>query len=243
MDSIHILKDYLKGNKCVISCTNINKNLKINYKNESKVIRYMEEYLNYKQVRIEQIKEKECLENRTIWLNEDISDTTEFMILRMFDKIIEMDNKNKIKPENADIIHLKISSYGGSVHSTLAICSKIESLKKLNYRIYGYAYGKACSGAFKILISCSKRFAQPSCDLLCHMPNSTEGYLYYSTMEDKRRSYENSKRLWLRCRDIILKNTNITEEMLEETIHSNDDFCIWADESIEKNLGIVDELI
>lgn len=202
----------------------------------------MEEYLNYKDIRIEQIKENECLNNRTIWINEGITENTEFMILRMFDKIIEMDKKNKIKPENADIIHLKISSYGGNVNASLAIISKIESLKLIGYKIYGYAYGKAMSGAFKIFISCTKRFAQPTCDLMCHQPNHGE-YGGYYTLEDDRRRYEDTKRSWQRCKKVILKYTNITEKMLEESVRVNDNLYFWADESIEQNLGIVDELI
>ena len=202
----------------------------------------MEEYLNYKDIRIEQIKDKECLENRIIWINEEITDITEFMVLRMFDKIIEIDKKRDIKPEDADIIHLKISSYGGSVNSSLAIISKIESLKKIKYKIYGYAYGKCMSGAFKIFISTSRRFAQPATDLMCHQPNHFE-WGGYNTMEDDRRRYEGIKRSWERCKKVILKYTNIPEEMLNDSISRNDDLCFWADESIEQNLGIVDELI
>jgi ATP-dependent protease ClpP protease subunit len=202
----------------------------------------MDEYMNYREVRIEQLKEKECLQKRTIWIDEEITENTEFMVLRMFDKIIEMDEKNKIKPENADIIHLKISSYGGNVNSSLSIISKIESLKKIGYKIYGYAYGKAMSGAFKIFISCTKRFAQSTTDLMCHMPNHGEYGGYYS-MEDERRKFENLKRSWIRCKDVILKYTTIPEKLLDEYVDKNDDLYFWADESIEKNLGIVDELI
>lgn len=202
----------------------------------------MEEYLNYKQVRIEQLKEKECLDSRTIWINEEITENTEFMVLKMFDKIVDMDKKNKIKPENADIIHLKISSYGGNVNSSLSIISKIESLKEIGYKIYGYAYGKVMSGAFKIFISCTKRFAQRNTDLMCHMPNHGEYGGYYS-MEDERRKYESLKRSWLRCKEIILKYTNIPEELLDEYIDKNDNLYFWADESIKQNMGIVDELI
>jgi ATP-dependent protease ClpP protease subunit len=198
-------------------------------------------FMNYKSIRIHQLKEKECLDKRTIWLDESIDGDTEYMVLKMFDRIVGMDIKAKISPENSEPILLKISSYGGAVNASLSIISKIESLKKLKYRIYGYAYGKCMSGAFKIFISTSRRFAQPTTDLLCHMPNHGE-YGGFYTMEDDKRRYTSSKRSWDRCKKVILKYTNLTDEMLEEAVGKNEDMSFWADESIEQNMGIVDEL-
>jgi len=198
-------------------------------------------FMNYKSIRIHQLKEKDCLDNRTIWLDESITGDTEFMVLKMFDRIVTMDVKAKISPENAEPILLKISSYGGAVDASLSIISKIEALKDTKYRIHGYAYGKCMSGAFKIFISCTRRFAQPTTDLLCHMPNHGE-YGGFYTMEDDRRRYASSKRSWDRCKKVIIKYTNLTDEMLEEAVGKNEDMCFWADESIEQNLGIVDEL-
>lgn len=197
-------------------------------------------FMNYRDIRIFQMIEKDCLKNRIVWIKDDITSETEFLFDKMINKITEMDKENNINPNDAEPIQIHISSYGGCVHSTLSICDTIESLKSKGYKVYGYAHAKAMSGAFKILISCSKRFAKPSSDLMCHMPN---GFDYgYNTMEDKRRNYERCKREWERCRKIILKNTNITNDMLEESIKNNSDLYFWADESIENNMNIIDEL-
>lgn len=197
-------------------------------------------FMNYRDIRIFQIIEKDCLKNRIIWIKDEITPETEFLFEKMINKIVELDKENGINPKDTEPIQIHISSYGGCVHSTLSICDTIERLKSMKYKVYGYAHAKAMSGAFKILISCTKRFAKPSSDLMCHMPN---GFEYgYKTMEDKRREYEAIKRLWERCKNIILKNTNISEDLLNEYIGRNEDLYFWADESIINNMGIIDEL-
>lgn len=201
----------------------------------------MDDIMNYRQIRIDQMKEKECLKNRNIWLDESLDGDSEYLILKMFDKIVSMDKDKNIKPESALPINIRISSYGGNAHTCFSVVDRITALRKSGYQIYGYAYGKCMSSAFKIFISCSKRFAQPSCDLMCHQPNHGEYGGYYTAEDDKRR-HLNSERLWRKARSIILKYTNITEEMLDFAKDRNDDLYFWADESIENNLGIVDEL-
>jgi ATP-dependent protease ClpP protease subunit len=202
----------------------------------------MDEMMNYRQVRIDQMKEKECLENRNIWIDEHLDGDSEFLILRMFDRIVGMDISRGIKPCDAEPINVKISSYGGSEFVCFSTVDTITQLRKMGYRIYGYAYGKCMSSAFKIFISCTRRFAQPTCSLMCHQPNHGN-YGDWSTMEDDRRKYEAIKRSWLKAKEIILTYTNITEKMLDDAIERNDDLYFWAKESMDMNLGIVDELI
>ena len=201
----------------------------------------MDEMMNYRQIRIDQMKEKESIKERNIWLDESLDGDSEYLILKMFDKIISIDKTNGIKPCDALPINLRISSYGGSAHTCFSIVDRIKALRKIKYKIHGYAYGKCMSSAFKIFICCSKRFAQPSCDFMCHMPNHGE-YGGFFTAEDDKRRHLNSERLWQKARSIILEFTNIPKEMLDVAKDRNDDLYFWGEESIEKNLGIVDEL-
>jgi len=54
----------------------------------------------------------------------------------MFEKIVEKDQNEGIKPSQAEPIILKISTYGGSVYATLSIISTIETLRDSGYQHY-----------------------------------------------------------------------------------------------------------
>ena len=122
---------------------------------------------------VEEIKLNAYINERTIYLNDvSICEDTEFIVNRMFEKIVERDQNSGINPKNAEPITLKISSYGGSVLASLSIIATIETLRESGYHIIGKAYGKIMSGAFKIFISCSERICQRHTRFLYHQVQS-----------------------------------------------------------------------
>lgn len=189
---------------------------------------------------IDEMKLNAYLKERTIYLNDDeINEETEFIINRMFEKIVANDEKEGILPTEAKPIYLKISSYGGSVYASLSIISCIEQLKDMGYKIIGIGYGKVMSGAFKILISCSERWCQKHTRFLYHQVQSYE--IGRTNVEQSKRALKDLNELWRRCQDVILKYTEITQERLDEITNLDLDVQLWAEEALE--LGIVDKIL
>lgn len=189
---------------------------------------------------IDEMKLNAYLRERTIYMNDDeINEETEFIINRMFEKIVDNDEKEGINPKDAKPIFLKISSYGGSVYASLSIIACIEQLKEKGYKIIGIGYGKVMSGAFKILISCSERLCQRHTRFLYHQVQHYE--MGRSSVEQSRRSLKDLDELWRRCQDVIIKYTKITQERLDEITSHDLDVNLWAEEAL--NLGVVDKII
>lgn len=189
---------------------------------------------------IDEMKINAFVNERTIYLtDEEIVEDTEFIINRMFEKIVERDKKANIKPEDAEPIILKISSYGGHVYAFLSIVSQIEYLKELGYKIIGIGYGKIMSGGFKILISCSERWCQRHSRLLYHQVQGLE--MGRTSVESDRRRLKDMEEMWRRCQDIILKYTKITQEHLDIITREDRDVFLWAEEALE--LGAIDKIL
>jgi ATP-dependent Clp protease protease subunit len=187
---------------------------------------------------VEEIKLNAYLRERTIYINEQIDEDVEFLVNRMFEKIVVNDDKDNIPMENREPIKLKISCPGGSAYSTLSIISTIEALKERGYKIYGYSYGACMSGAFKIFISCSKRFAQKYTRFMFHQVQSFEfGHI---SLESSKRTVKDLEELWEKCKQIIMKYTTISEEFLNKISDEDKDVFMFSDEAIK--YGIIDEI-
>jgi ATP-dependent protease ClpP protease subunit len=189
---------------------------------------------------IDEMKLNAYINERTIYLNDDeIGEDTEFIVNRMFERIIERDKKANIKPQDAEPITLKISTYGGNLYATLSIISQIEYLRDLGYWIIGIGYGKIMSGGFKILIACSERWCQRHSRLLYHQVQSFE--MGRTSVESDRRRLKDMEEMWRRCQDIILKYTNITQEHLDIITREDRDIYVWVEEAL--NLNIIDKIL
>lgn len=184
---------------------------------------------------IDEMKINAYLSERTIYINEEITEETEFIVNRMFEKITERDEKEGTK----EPINIKISSYGGNVFATLSIIAKIESLKENEYIINGYAYGVCMSGAFKIFISCTNRFAQRNTRFLYHQVQSYE--MGDMSVEKAKRRLKDLSELWKRCQGVILKYTDITQEQLDTITREDRDVYLWTEEAMQ--LNIVDKVV
>lgn len=189
---------------------------------------------------VEEIKLNAYINERTIYLNDNsIDEETEFVVNRMFEKIVERDKISGIIPTQAEPITLKISSYGGSVFASLSIISTIETLKDNGYHIIGRSYGKIMSGAFKIFISCSERICQKHTRFLYHQVQSYE--MGHTSVEQTKRRLKDLQESWRRCQDVILKYTNITQEKLDDITEHDLDVYLWPEEAIL--LGCVDKIL
>lgn len=188
---------------------------------------------------IEQIKLRSVLKNRTVYLQGEINDDSALKTEYFLERIAKQDTDSGKKPEDCDPIILKINSPGGCVYSTMSIISTIESLKLQGFTIHTYATGIAMSGAFKVLISGSRRFCKKYTHMMCHQPSE---FLYnYAKLIDQKRNAKILDEVWKKLQDIIVQYTNITYTQLQDITEQGKDWYFWAEEAIE--YGIIDEII
>ena len=141
------------------------------------------------------------------------------------------DDEHNIPVEEREPIKIYIDSCGGSLSDSFTI---IDSIKMSKTPVIGIANGVAYSGGFFIFISCDKRIAYPHASFLFH-EGSTQTGGTSSQFENYTAFY---KRQLNQLKDIVLENTNITEEEYEKI--RRDDVWFNAKDGVEK--GFVDEI-
>ena len=143
----------------------------------------------------------------------------------------KQDELNNIPVKDRKPIKLYIDSCGGVLTDAFTI---IDSIKLSKTPIIGIAAGTAYSGGFFIFIACPNRIAYPHASFLFH-EGSTQTGGTSSQFENYTAFY---KRQLNQLKDIVLENTNITEEEYEKI--RKDDIWYDAKDGIEK--GFVDKI-
>ena len=143
----------------------------------------------------------------------------------------EYDDSHNIPIESRKPIKIYIDSCGGSLTDTFTI---IDAIKMSKTPVYTINMGCAYSGGFFVFICGHKRIAYPHSSFLFH-EGSTGTSGTSSQFENYTAFY---KRQLNQIKEIVLENTNMTEEEYQEI--KKDD--IWYDvkDGIEK--GFVDEI-
>ena len=132
-----------------------------------------------------------------------------------------------------------MNSPGGTVYSGLMLISKIESMKKDGYIIEIITGGMSASMSFLIGICGTKgyRKAGKYSTFLCHQPS---GGGIGTNLKIKRLSDE-LDRLWEISKEIIRKNTTMSDELLSEIYKTDCDYIMNSEQAL--SLGIIDEII
>lgn len=188
---------------------------------------------------IEEIRVKEAVENRNVYLIEEIDRDSIFKTKYLVEKIVKLDRLKGISPSEANPLNIRISSYGGSVHSTLYFIGFMRSLQRAGYKIHTYIEEVAMSGGFFIAICGDKRFSYEYASILFHDPRDFAYGL--RTTEDARRIAKEFEEEWSRLKKITLEYTNIDEEKLEWYVSRKEDWLMFPEEA--KEYGIIDEIL
>ena len=148
-------------------------------------------------------------------------------IIRFWNKVDE-----NIPVEERHPIKLYIHSPGGYLTSAFAI---IDTVKLSKTPVHTIAIGDVYSGGFFIFLAGDKKYTYPHASFLYH-----EGATANGGDANKFRNFAKFYEVQLeQLRQIVLKNSSITEEEYEK--HIKDDWWLTAEEAVK--YGIADEIL
>ena len=148
-------------------------------------------------------------------------------IIRFWNKVDE-----NIPVEERQPIKLYIHSPGGYLTSAFAI---IDTVKLSKTPVHTIAIGDVYSGGFFIFLAGDKKYTYPHASFLYH-----EGATANGGDANKFRNFAKFYEVQLeQLRQIVLKNSSITEEEYEK--HIKDDWWLSAEEAVQ--YGIADEIL
>ena len=178
----------------------------------------------------EMLKYYQNLQNRTIWIDDEVTNS---LAQELTHYIIKWNQEDKDIPEiDRKPIKFLFNSPGGSLDAQAAICSMIELSKT---PIIGVAIGLVGSAASLIYLSCHVRLALKSSYLVLHKGSaelSGDFDNIINSINDYKKEVE-------KMVSVIIERSDFTREEVEE--HIKKDWYIRAEEAIEK--GMVDEII
>ncbi len=184
---------------------------------------------NEKQSFIDKI-EKELFESRTLYLTQDISSFSIEEIIQFIHHINLQDDKNNVKVADRKPIKIYVNSYGGSVYDGFAIVSELIASKT---PVHTIVTGYAMSMGLAIFMAGDKRFISKYGTLMYHeISSSLQG-----SREEIKRAGEEYDRLQGMYDELIMENSTLTKEELEEHQKSVSDWFIHSKAALEKGLA------
>lgn len=180
-----------------------------------------------------------ALKERTLVLNDYVDVESIYKISYYMDRIKKQDDSKDL-PKEDRIITIELSSGGGSITDGNFLMGKIEKFKeeygyKIITRVNGYAY----SMAFMIFIMGTEREIYRYSDVMIHdAATGMNGYMKADEINDLNEWF---KRDWVKTKKIIIENTKITDEQLEDMKARKLDWFMESDEALK--LGVATKII
>ena len=184
-------------------------------------------------VLVPQMRLSMALNNRKIYLYDEISENPIFECIYYLNKLMSIDSISHDKKP----IEILVNSNGGSVYDCLTLVSMVENMKKNGYEIITTNIGRAFSAGFIISIIGTKRNAYKYSTYLTHDVSS---YMYGKAQELKE-CLDEVIRLRSLMNDIIIEHTAIPIHDLEQWNEYKIDKIFDANEALK--LKIADEII
>lgn len=169
------------------------------------------------------------LEDRVIWLNQDVDES----VLEISKLIMRFNKEDRDIPvENRKPIKLLIYSYGGD---GLACFSLLDIIALSKTPIYTINMGVAMSAGFLLLLAGHKRFCLKNSTALAH---SGAGGVS-GTFEQTEAQMKDYKRFIDTMRSYILERTNIDTRTLNK--YKTKEWYLYAEDQMK--YGVVNEII
>ena len=174
---------------------------------------------------------------RVLTLSDEISLTTVKDIINSIQYWNLEDDKadSEKKDFKREIIHLMINSNGGNAYCGMGFATMIKSSKT---PIHTYCVGEAMSAGFIISICGHKRYCYKGSTFLYHQVANWNSSTKVNKLNEDLKAIN---KLEERMEKLVLENTKITQEQIDDINNRNLDWYISAEEALE--LGIVDEIL
>lgn len=180
-----------------------------------------------------EMKVNSALRDRRIYLSDEIDRDVIFECMYFMNRLRDLDRKiSKRLP-----IELIINSYGGNIYDGNSLISLIEEFKKEGYEIITTVSGVSMSMGFMLGIVGSKRKSYKYSTFLCHQPSSGA----IGVLQQLEDVVSETQRLWKLMKRIIIENTKITDEQLENIKETHKDWVITSEHALE--LGVIDIIL
>lgn len=169
----------------------------------------------------------------TIFFYDEITNESMLDLNRILREVdIKLQNtKNILGDEYTPIIHLHLSTPGGSIYAAFAC---VDNIKFLKSKIYTYVDGVCASAGTLISTIGHKRLMGEHAHLLIHQLSSET----YGTYADMEADMENCRNLMKILKNFYKKHTKIPMKKLDELMTR--DIYLTADECVL--YGIIDEI-
>ena len=176
------------------------------------------------------LKYYQDLNERTIWINDEINGDLTHELVHY---IMKWNKEDKDIPEmDRQPIRLLFDSPGGDLDAQAAICSIIELSKT---PVIGIAIGMVASAASYIYLSCHARLALKSSYFILHKGSAALSGDFDNIMS----SIDDYKKEIDKLINFIIERSKYTRAEVEEQIKK--DWYVRAPEALQK--GLVDEII
>lgn len=169
------------------------------------------------------------LEQRSFWLEEEVTERT----LEIIRKIVDWNREDKDKePQDRVPIKLFFFSPGGDLDVNYAL---IDTIRMSKTPVYGINVGRCCSAAAYIYLSCHKRFMLPHSYFVFHQ-GSGHFQGSYAEIVSQIEDYQGQVS---ELANFMKDRTLYTEEEITDNIVT--EWYVRKDEALEK--GICHEII
>lgn len=194
----------------------------------------MEDRLLYNPLQIE-MKNKE-VGRHTLNIIGEVTEDSMAESIYWLDKIVRLYEleKTPIKDRVIDVI---INSYGGTVYECLGLCSAIDKYKKQGYKFRTHCLSKGMSCGFILFCMGDERIVYKYSTLMYHSVSS----MAFGKVQEIKENLKETDRLDNIMMEIVLENSNIDRNKLEECKKFKIDWYIQPNEALD--LGVATKLV
>lgn len=192
------------------------------------------EQLTMKDMVIEQMIVTSALRDRIVYLNEDTNRESMFKCAYLLDRIVSLDKqKHGYDENNLEPIEIRICSEGGVIYFGTMLLSKIMELKDMGYKIITRTDGMAMSMGAMIFVLGDERIIGRYATFMIHSPSAGT----WGTLQDIADDVDETNRLWQLMKKIVIENTDVTDEQLEDLRYRKKDWYLGCDECIKHKIA------
>lgn len=176
---------------------------------------------------------------RDLFLCDYIDEKTSGSLIENIIKINVLDSKlekTQVGYKRQDNpIRIHMTTGGGSAVHTIAL---FDQIKHSATPVWIYISGYCCSGGFYMLGAADRRIAYEHTQLMYHQLSSEMEYEKLATQKEIVGYREELQKI---LDSLVLENTKITKDKLDEVNSKKQDWWMSATEA--KKLGVIDEII